>query len=121
MKKTSPAKSRLHAFLLPYKPDLEYRFHPVRKWRFDYCWPKLALAVEFEGGIFVQGGHNRPMIYTDNCEKYNSAALLGYTVLRFTAPQVRSGEAERTFELAWAQKREIRVREFTARGANGGS
>lgn len=109
MKKSSPAKSRLNAFLLPYKPELEYRFHPVRKWRFDYCWPALALAVEFEGGIFVHGGHNRPTIYTDNCSKYNTAAILGYTVLRFTAHHVLLGEAERTFQTAWEMKREIRA------------
>ena len=28
----------------------EYRFHPTRKWRFDYAWPENKIALEVEGG-----------------------------------------------------------------------
>ena len=100
-KKVSPAKTKLHDFLMQYSPVTEYKFHPVRKWRFDYCWPDIKLAVEFEGGTFIGGGHTRGVIYGQNCEKYNEAAIMGYMVLRFTAPQVRSCEAYETFDRAW--------------------
>lgn len=66
------------------KPEREYRFHDTRKWRFDFAYPDKKLAIEVEGGVFVNGGHNRGVIYTQNCEKYNQAALLGWTVLRYT-------------------------------------
>lgn len=65
------------------KPVREYRFHPVRKWRFDFAWPELMIACEVEGGLFIQGGHSRGAAYEDDCEKYNAAALLGWTVYRF--------------------------------------
>lgn len=38
---------------------LEHRFHPVRKWRFDAAFPVRKIAVEIDGGVFVQGRHMR--------------------------------------------------------------
>ena len=29
----------------------EHRFHPTRRWRFDFAWPKLLFAVKVYGGI----------------------------------------------------------------------
>ncbi len=63
---------------------VEYKFHPKRKWRFDYAIPELMIAIEYEGGIFKKGRHVRGKGYTDDCEKYNEAALRGWKVLRFT-------------------------------------
>ncbi len=40
------------------KAQREYRFHPVRKWRFDFALLNQKVAIEFEGGIFINGGHN---------------------------------------------------------------
>lgn len=37
----------------------EHRFHPARRWRFDFAWPELLFAVEVEGGIWTGGRHNR--------------------------------------------------------------
>lgn len=77
------------------EPATEFLFHPSRKWRFDFCWPELRLALEREGGIHKTGGgrHNRPKGYRDDCIKYSEAALLGWVVLRITADMERSGEA----------------------------
>ncbi len=105
METKSPAKIKLHEFLCQFSPIQEFKFHPVRKWLFDYAWPELKLAVEFEGGTFIHGGHTRGLIYGSNCEKYNEAAIMGWKVLRFTAPQVRSGEAFETFMRAWPNKK----------------
>lgn len=75
------------------RPQREWRFHPVRKWRFDLAWPERLLAVEVEGGGFVQGRHTRGAGMEGDCVKYNEAALLGWTVIRVTPGMVRSGQA----------------------------
>ena len=31
----------------------EYRFHPPRRWRFDYACLELKIAIEVNGGNFV--------------------------------------------------------------------
>lgn len=72
-------------------PIRELRFAPPRMWRFDFAWPELMVAVEIEGGIFVQGGHSRGIDFTDDCEKYGIATLLGWRVYRFTVKQFESG------------------------------
>lgn len=79
-------------------PVREFRFHPVRRWRADFAFPDQKLLVEFEGGAFSAGRHTRGAGFEKDCEKYNAAALLGYTVLRFTAKHVKSGEAIVTIE-----------------------
>lgn len=63
----------------------EYRFHPVRKWRFDFAFPDHMIAVEIEGGTWVRGAHVRGKHYRSDCEKYNTAACMGWTVLRYTS------------------------------------
>ena len=60
----------------------EFRFHPVRRWRFDFAHPEKRVAVEIEGGVFIRGRHNRPSGFIADCEKYNEAVKLGWRVLR---------------------------------------
>lgn len=72
-------------------PVAEHRFHPVRRWRFDFAWPERKLAVELEGGVWSQGRHTRGQGFVDDCEKYNAAAVMGWTVLRLPGPQVEDG------------------------------
>jgi len=71
----------------------EYKFHPTRRWRFDFAWPKDMVALEVEGGIYSRGRHTTPKgMIADAC-KYNEAALLGWTVVRVMACHIKSGEA----------------------------
>jgi very-short-patch-repair endonuclease len=70
----------------------EHVFHPARKWRLDFAWPELRIAAEVEGGVFSRGRHVRPAGFIDDCEKYNAAVLLGWSVLRF--PVLRKGWAD---------------------------
>lgn len=60
----------------------EHRFHPKRRWRFDYAIPEYKIAVEVEGGIWRGGRHNNPMGFIKDIEKYNSATSLGWKLLR---------------------------------------
>lgn len=75
------------------EPELEYRFHPERKWRFDFAWPDLLIAAEVEGGVWTQGRHSRGGGFINDCRKYNSAAELDWLVFRFPAALIESGEA----------------------------
>ncbi len=76
------------------KPEREYRFHPVRKWRFDFAFPEQKVAVECEGGTWLpKGGHTTGTGFEKDCYKYNTAAIEGWLVLRFTGKMINSGDA----------------------------
>ncbi|ANQ23192.1 hypothetical protein BA893_16090 [Vibrio natriegens] len=81
-------------------PESEYRFHETRRWRFDFAYPDQQLAIEVEGGTWSNGRHTRGKGYEDDCEKYNTAALRGWTVLRFTGGMVKKGLAIKMIEEA---------------------
>lgn len=72
-------------------PESEFRFAPPRRWRFDFAWPAVKVAFEYEGGTWSRGGHVRGQVYSANCEKYNEAQILGWVVIRGTSDTVRSG------------------------------
>lgn len=63
----------------------EYQFHPERKWRFDYCFPAIKVAIEYEGVFSEQSRHTNKVGYSKDAEKYNASQQLGWTVLRYTA------------------------------------
>ena len=75
------------------EPVAEYRFAPPRRWRFDFAWPGVAVAVEIEGGVWSGGRHTTGAGFTADCEKYNRAVLLGWRVLRFTSRHLEDGSA----------------------------
>lgn len=85
---------QLRAMHLP-APVREHRFHPVRKWRFDFAWPDRMLAMEVDGGGFVAGRHGRGMGIEGDAEKASAAAILGWRVMRCTGSQIKSGQAIR--------------------------
>ena len=62
-------------------PMKEYRFCE-RRWRFDYAFPEYKIALEIEGGVWINGRHTRGKGYINDCEKYNRATILGWKVLR---------------------------------------
>lgn len=62
----------------------EYRFHPRRRWRFDYALPQYRLAIEIDGGVWLYGRHNRASGYLGDMEKMREAAAAGWLVLHFT-------------------------------------
>ena len=82
----------------------EYKFHPERKWRFDFIVGRpvkaappnvlFRTAFEIEGGIWSNGRHTRGRGYQEDLQKYNSATALGWRVFRFSTEDVLSGKAK---------------------------
>ena len=77
-------------------PIAEYRFHPPRRWRFDFCWTRHKVALENQGGLFSGGRHTRGAALLNEHEKLNQAAADGYRVI-FATPQTLCSPA--TLEL----------------------
>lgn len=88
---------------LPLPDELEYRFAKSegRQWRADgaYLSPHFLL-IEVDGGTWSGGRHSQGAGFQGDAEKLNCAAILGWRVLRFTGPMIRSGEAVRTIKRA---------------------
>lgn len=100
----------IRAAKLP-EPEREYRFGAMavggpgkglrsrlagtglKDWRFDLAWPSLALAVEVEGGGWVNGRHTRGAGFLEDLRKYQAAQRLGWTIYRTAGELIKSGEA----------------------------
>jgi hypothetical protein len=100
------------------EPETEQKFHPDRKWKFDYAWPavvanrplydrdariqwagvcedmeiteKVSLAIEIQGGTYLRGKHSRGAGQANDMEKYNEAQRLGWRVLLFDSNMISS-------------------------------
>lgn len=80
-----------------------------RLWKFDFCWRAYMVAVEIEGivprrlpsGLLVMAGrHGSVKGVIEDMEKYNTAAILGWSILRFPPKYVKPRRAiERTMQL----------------------
>lgn len=67
----------------------EYRFHPKRRFRYDYAIPKHKIAVEYEGIYSTdKSRHTTVSGYTQDTTKYNLSVVLGWRVLRYTAVNI---------------------------------
>lgn len=88
----------------------EFRFHSVRKFRFDVSWPDKKVAVELDGGVF--GGrsrHTSGVGFTNDCTKLNLAIQEGcWLVLRYTAGMLKEdpkGVCDQIKEVLKARKK----------------
>jgi hypothetical protein len=85
-------------------PVAEFKFHPTRKWRFDFAWiageeeisKTKLVALEIDGSVWRQGRHTRGQGFIDDQEKLNNAAVMGWCVIRCTPDDVQTGKV---FEL----------------------
>lgn len=87
----------LHGVELEIAP--EYRFHPVRRWRFDIAFPEILVAVEINGGLFsgartTKGRHSRGAGQLQDYEKMNAAIVLGWRVFQYGPVHVRDSIAQ---------------------------
>ena len=81
----------------------EYEFAKSigRKWRIDFAWPDVKVGMEIEGlvvrrigkQLVTTGRHAHPDGFREDCEKYATAAILGWTIVRFERDQVTDGTA----------------------------
>lgn len=81
-------------------PSAEHRFHPVRRWRFDWAFRAQRLAVEVQGAVFTQGRHTRGAALEKEHEKLNAAASAGWRVCFVTPRQINNGAALSVVEAA---------------------
>lgn len=86
-------------------PTREYLFalQVGRRWSFDFAWVPFKVALEWEGGAWgrfitdtegqrhrvVKSRHTDPQGFAEDCRKYNTAAVLGWLVLRTNEQLVR--------------------------------
>lgn len=97
----------------------QYRFHPTRKWAFDFmlnpyypsqesmdkfadempCYVRdCATLIDIQGGTWSEGAHVRGKGYQNDIDKMNAATALGWDVFWFTSDDVESGKAIRFLE-----------------------
>jgi hypothetical protein len=78
-------------------PELEreYRFDPERRWRADFAHLPAHCLIEIEGGIWVNGRHNRAAGFNADLEKYLEAGLSGWRVFRLGPDQITMPIIER--------------------------
>lgn len=79
-------------------PVAEYRFddrvtmRTQRRWRFDWAWPDRKVALEVNGGVFMQGKHSRGIGQLKDFEKWSEAATQGWRIIHATPAQLESAE-----------------------------
>lgn len=86
---TSELETAFESYIRFLAPDLpapvrEYRFHPQRRWRFDFAYPACRVAVELHGGLWSSGAHVRPIGVQRDLQKHNAAVVLGWRLLYFS-------------------------------------
>ena len=84
--------TRLEAAGLPLG-EAQHRFVPGRQYRFDRAWPEQRVAVEIQGGLWIQGAHSRGSGVERDCVKLSVAAALGWRCLPISTAMIRSGQA----------------------------
>lgn len=92
-------KTELHEYLayaarahgLNWALETELRFHPSRRWRFDYAWPAGKIAVEYDGIMFGDASHSSLAGILRDAEKCNEAQAMGWRVFRANAKTVKDG------------------------------
>lgn len=88
--------------LPPYEREVRFAAEELRRlWRFDFAFRAYRVAIEIEGlnvmklggRLVCTGRHATITGFRQDCEKYASAVLLGWSVLRFEQSQVRDDTA----------------------------
>ena len=87
--------------------EREFVFAPPRKWRADWRVNGTRILLEFEGGLFADSkiGHGNVGGILRDIEKYNAAAIAGWTVIRITPKFIPNGQALKWVEDALKSSR----------------
>jgi very-short-patch-repair endonuclease len=70
-------------------------FDPKRRWRADFAHLRTRCLIEIEGGIWINGRHNRAAGFNADLEKYLEAGLSGWRVFRLGPDQITLPLVER--------------------------
>jgi hypothetical protein len=81
-------------------PEPEYVFAPPRRWRMDFAWVEQKVGLEIDGAIWTRGRHTRGKGWLADTEKLNTAAALGWRMLRCTPSQLHTLELIATIRAA---------------------
>ncbi|HET7489453.1 MAG TPA: DUF559 domain-containing protein [Acidimicrobiales bacterium] len=83
--RTSDLEAPMDRLIVRRRLPLPERQFPVERFRLDYAWPEAGLAVEVDG----YQDHSGLDAFRRDRSRQNRLVLLGWTVLRFTADDVR--------------------------------
>lgn len=84
----------------------EVRFHPTRRWRFDFACTRCKIAYEIQGGLYqAKSGHRSHDGVKRDAEKLNAAQLLGWRVFQITTYTMK--DAEYMAELAQFHREQL--------------
>ncbi len=86
--------------------EREYKFDSSRRWRVDFVLHEYKIAIEVEGGTWVNGRHNRASSIEADMDKYNALAIHGWTLLRFSGSMIKSGKAVTVIQNAIQKRRD---------------
>lgn len=76
------------------KISVERQFrHPHSAYVWDFAIPACRLLIEINGGTWVKSGHSTGKGITRDYHKSNTAVMLGWNQLTFTADDLHSGDA----------------------------
>lgn len=71
----------------------EWKFHPTRKWRFDFALLEKQIAFEVQGGLYDSDkGHRAFASVQRDYEKFNAAMILGWKVFQLSSPMLKDAE-----------------------------
>lgn len=71
----------------------------LRDWRFDFAFPEKMVAIECDGGQWVNGAHSRGKHVDSDLDKCCAAMRMGWTVYRCNMRMIKSGQALKTIEI----------------------
>ena len=98
----------MHLRAMNIKYVREHKFHPSRRWRFDFAVLDCNLAIEVEGityygknkdGSMKLGRHQSAKGIQGDLEKYDEAMRMGWNIYRCSQGMVKSGRAIETIEM----------------------
>lgn len=105
------------ALKLP-EPVAEYYFATPRRWRLDFAWPALMIAIEIDGGLFAtdkraSGAHTRGARILETHDKLNAAAALGWRVFHYAPRTLKRApvEMERALRVAMLRRETFSIAE----------
>lgn len=81
------------------QPIPEFRFTLERRWRIDYAWPEVKVAVEIEGGIYLpKCRHTTPKGFKEDIKKYNKMVEMNWLLLRYIPQEIDYSQIKKVID-----------------------